>query len=251
MRRQVVNSLIVGVMLAGNANAYQATGQATELGVEQWQGGEGAATVSRTPYSGEWQGAGVGAIAGALLAGPPGFIVGAVGGGLVGRSAGLESDLLSARQEVGRLERQQQSEIRQLLQLSQQLETAKSSYRQQLDAIASGFVLRLYFRTGSDRMEPEDLRDLASLAAALRTIGGLRIVVHAHADRRGSEEINRNLSVARAEEVGRQLILHGVGPERIVRQAHGETDARYPVDDREGLGYDRQVVIRFLSGVAS
>lgn len=248
MNRLVVNSLIVGVMLAGNVNAYQTQGQGTVLGVEQWRGGEENPMPGNTRYKGEWQGGGIGAIAGALLAGPPGLIVGAVGGMLAGRSAGLESDLRSVRQEVEQLEQQQLSEVQQL---TQRLESAKSSYQQQLDAIANGFVHRIHFRTGQNVMEPDDLRELTHLAVALRTIGELRIVIHAHADRRGREGVNQNLSVARAEAVSRQLVLHGVDPERIIRQAHGEADARYPADDREGLGYDRQVVIRFLSGATS
>jgi len=248
MNRLVVNSLIVGAMLAGNANAYQTQGQGTVLGVEQWRGGEENLMPGDTRYPGEWQGGGIGAVAGALLAGPPGLIVGAVGGMLAGRSAGLESDLRSARQEVEQLEQQQLSEVQQL---TQRLASAKTSYQQQLDAIANGFVHRIHFRTGQNVMEPDDLRELTHLAVALRTISKLRIVIHAHADRRGREGVNQNLSVARADEVSRQLVLHGVDPERIVRQAHGEADARYPADDREGLGYDRQVVIRFLSGATS
>lgn len=248
MNRLVVNSLIVGVMLAGNANAYQTRGQGTALGLEQWQAGEDDQMAGYVHYAGEWQGAGIGAIAGALLAGPPGLILGAAGGVLAGRSAGLESDLRSARQEVEQLEQQQLSQVQQL---TQRLESAKSRYQQQLDAIANGFVHRIHFRTGQNVMEPDDLRELTHLAVALRTIGELRIVIHAHADRRGREGGNQNLSVARAEAVSRQLILHGVDPERIVRQAHGEADARYPAEDREGLGYDRQVVIRFLSGATS
>lgn len=248
MSRQLVNSLIVGVMLAGNASAYQAQAQGTVLGLEQWQAGEESQVADHARYPGEWQGAGIGAIAGALLAGPPGLIVGAAGGVLTGRSVGLESDLRSARQELAQLEQQQQSKVRQL---TQRLESAKLSYQQQLDAIANGFLHRIHFRTGQNVMEPDDLRELTDLAVALRTIGELRIVIHAHADRRGRERVNQDLSMARAEAVSQQLILHGVDPQRIIRQAHGAADARYPVDDREGLGYDRQVVIRFLSGVAS
>lgn len=251
MRRKVVNSLVAGVVLAGNAFACQAGGQAGMPGLEQWQDNPGSGVVKDSRYPQAWQGAGIGAIAGAILAGPPGFIVGAAGGALAGTSAGLESDLHATRQELQRLERDQQLEAEQLTALAQQLASAKSAYRQQLDAIARGFVQRIYFRTGKNTLEPEDLRDLANLAEALRTFSQLRVVVHAHADRRGGAVVNRSLSAARAEAVSQQLILHGVPPERIARQAHGESDARYPADDREGLGYDRQVVIRLLSGAAS
>jgi outer membrane protein OmpA-like peptidoglycan-associated protein len=249
MNRSVLFSLLAGAMLSGNAHAYQSPGRTVDGGLEQWRGS--AAAGSETRYPGEWQGAGVGAVAGALLAGPPGFIVGAVGGVLAGRSTGLESDLHSARQEVARLERLRQAEAGRQRQLAERLASAEWRGRQQLEAIAGGFVYRLHFRTGQSVIEVDDRLALERLAVALRTLAGLGIEVHAYADRRGTEDGNRALSQARAQAVVEQLLRHGVESGRIVRQAHGEAAARYPAADREGLGYDRQVVIRFSSGAAS
>ncbi|WP_260294816.1 OmpA family protein [Sedimenticola hydrogenitrophicus] len=249
MNRSVLFSLLAGVMLSGNAHAYQSPGWAVDGGLEQWRGGDVAGSENR--YPGEWQGGGVGAVAGALLAGPPGFIVGAVGGALAGRSAGLESDLHSARQELARLERLHQAEAGRQRQLEERLASAEWRGRQQLQAIAGGFVYRLYFRTGQSVIEADDRLALERLVVALQTLAGLNIEVHAYADRRGSEEGNRALSQARAQAVVEQLLRHGLESGRIVHQAHGEAAARYPAADREGLGYDRQVVIRFRDGAAS
>lgn len=252
MNRSAVISLVVGTMLAGNAGAYQHMDpEEATWGVERWQVSGSDPEPVQSGYRSEWQGAGIGALAGALLAGPPGFIVGAAGGVLAGRGAGLESDLHAARQEVERLEQQQQGEAQQRQRLIRQLVAEKDVQQRRLDAIAEGFVYRVHFRTGGSALEPAERQDLKQLAKALRTLEGLRIEIHAHADRRGEEAGNQRLSAARAEAVSRWLIEQGVGADRIVRHAHGESTARYPVADREGLGYDRQVVIRFAAGGAS
>lgn len=252
MKRQLINSLVASALLAGNAHAYQASGQERAPGLEQWQErGLDEWTGSDSEYRVAWQGAGIGALAGALLAGPPGLIAGAAGGALAGRSAGLESDLHDARRQLEQQKHEQLLTEGQLAQLTQRLESAKSAYRQQLDAIAGGFVHRIRFRTGKATLEPDALHDLSRLAAALKRVNGLRVVVHAHADRRGGAAMNLALSAARAEAVSQQLTRHGVEPERIARQLHGEAEAGYPVDDPEGLGYDRQVVIRLLPVDAS
>lgn len=247
MNKSVAIFLLAGALTGGPAQGWAAA--ADERGLEQWQAGAGAAT-GDIRYRQEWQGAGIGGLAGALLAGPPGFVVGAVGGALAGRNAGLEPDLLAARREVEQLRQQRQADARGLSELTLQLQSARAQRRQLLQAVADGLIYRLHFRTGQSVMEPVDQRAVKRLATALRRISGLRVEVHAHADRRGDAAGNRQLSEARARTVAEQLLREGVTADRILSSAHGELQARYPADDREGLGYDRQVVIRFRVGEA-
>lgn len=240
---------MIGMLLAGNASAYGGD-QESPQGLEQWQQPWSGESADTTDYRETWQGAGIGAIAGAIIGGPPGFIVGAAGGGLLGRHRGLEADLHSTRQTMAQLSQAERVKSGQLQTLTRQLAAAQSDYRQRLEVIARGFVQRIHFRTGETTLEPEDRQDLAELAAMLRTLDEWRIVLHAHADRRGGRGANQALSAARAEVVSRALIQQGVQPARISRQAHGETAARYSVNDPEGLVYDRQVVIRLQVGGA-
>ncbi len=249
MNRQVVNVLMIGMLLAGNAGAY-GSDQESPQGLEQWQQPWNGQAGGETRYPETWQGAGIGAIAGAIIGGPPGFIVGAAGGVLAGRNQGLEADLQNTKQALQRLSQQEQAKSGRLQELAGQLAAAQADYQQRLQAIARGFTQRIHFRTGKTTLEPEAQQDLADLAAMLQTQPAWHIVLHAHADRRGKPSTNQALSAARAEAVSQQLVLHGVDPARIARQAHGESDARYPAEDREGLVYDRQVVIRLGTGGA-
>ncbi|WP_428623984.1 OmpA family protein [Sedimenticola sp.] len=242
MNKTTAISLVAGMVLTATVGASPAMGPGAELGLEQWQGGGAAQDADRSPPP--WRGVGIGAIVGALLGGPPGFIVGAAGGVLVEQNAGLESDLHTARQEVERLARQQREASVQRESLSRQLSAEREHYRGQLKALADGFVFRIRFRTGQSVMEPEAQHDLEQLAQALAPLPHLVLTLDAYADRRGRTEQNQRLSEARAEAVIRPLIRHGVTAGRLVKLAHGEDAARYPADDPEGLGYDRQVVIR-------
>lgn len=250
MNRQVVNSLMIGMLLAANASAF-ASDQESPQGLEQWQQPWRGHAGGEPRYAETWQGAGIGAIAGAIIGGPPGFIAGAAGGVLAGHNRGLEADLQSTKQEVKRLSRQEQSKSERLQDLTRQLAAARSDYQQRLQAIARGFTQRIHFRTGKTLLEPEAQQDLVELAAMLQTQREWHVVLHAHADRRGTQAANQALSAARAEAVSQQLILHGVAAARISREVHGESDARYPAEDREGLVYDRQVVISLRTGGAS
>lgn len=245
MNRAVIFSLIVGLAGSINVQAYESHYPPADLGAEQWQGGRHSEDQRASSYSEEWQGAGMGGLAGALLAGPPGFIIGAAGGVLAGRNAGMESDLHTTRQEVARLEQQQQQTSAALNELTTQLTAEQSQQRQQLQAIASGFLYRVQFRTNQSRLETQDQLAIKDLAKALGTLQSLKIHIHAFADKRGQSQENLSLTEARAQTVAQQLMRWGVSGRRIKTRAYGEASARYDQPDVEGLGFDRQVIIRF------
>jgi outer membrane protein OmpA-like peptidoglycan-associated protein len=245
MNRAVLFPLMAGLAWGNCASAYESNYLNAVHDVEQWQGGHFNEQETAPTYSEEWQGAGIGGIAGAILAGPPGFIIGAAGGVLAGRNSGLESDLHTTRQEVARLQQQRKQDVAQLAELSQQLRTAHSHNKQQLQAIASGFIYRIQFRTNQSALELQDQQALKALAQALGTLQSLRVHVQAFADKRGRTSNNQTLTEARALSVTDQLVQWGVPFKRIETQAYGEANAQYDPSDVEGLGYDRQVIIRF------
>lgn len=249
MKRAVVCSLIVGTLLSGGVGATELFGEGQ--GVQRWQGGGDAAVPGPAPEPAGWTGGAVGAIAGALVAGPPGFIVGAAGGVLVERNAGLESDLHTLRQEVSLLRQRQSDQRESVLKLRQQLGALEHTRQRQLQMLSDALVYSVRFRTDQARPEPADEAELKRLATALKAIERLRISLHAHADRRGSQDHNRRLSEKRARAVRELLIDAGVSAGRIRTRSEGESGARYPLDDREGLGFDRRVEIRFHYGEES
>jgi len=88
------------------------------------------------------------------------------------------------------------------------------------------------------------LDEVAALVAANPELG--RIEVGGHTDSRGSEDLNRRLSYARAEAVKGYLIGRGVPAERIEARGYGESE---PVESNRvesGRDANRRVTFRLL-----
>ncbi|MES9874053.1 MAG: OmpA family protein [Candidatus Sedimenticola sp. 6PFRAG7] len=193
----------------------------------------------------EWKGMGAGSIVGAIVAGPPGLILGAAGGALIGRTHGLAEGVNEVRKEVSALNRELEESRAQHLQLNQLLNQAKMQRRGQLEAIVSGMVLNIQFRTESASLEPYLQHQLKRLARSMSAFPELFIHVDAFADQRGGNAFNLGLSAKRAEVVSRYLQAEGIKAFRIQKIPHGEEGSKYSPADTEGLGYDRRVLIRF------
>ncbi len=190
----------------------------------------------------------IGALTGGLLAGPPGLMVGLIGGVLFGHIEGQNSQIRQASDELS--DAQQQIEILSAQQAGQQARILQQMQtgRTHLDAMAEGFSFCLRFRTESAAIEPAIQPHLDALAGMLNAFTELDIEVRASADRRGSNAYNQDLTRLRAAAVVQQLIKAGVSEDRIRTQVTGEKAALYPENDPEGLSFDRYVVISFLPG---
>ena len=200
-------------------------------------------------YKQEWQGMGIGALVGAIAGGPPGFIIGAAGGGLIGRHQGLEGDLHSAEKRITKLTslqqgaetelkvtQQQITELRKNLSQSKStlktqakaLEVTNKQYEKQLDAIIQGFILNLQFRTESAELEPHFEQQLEQAITIMRAFPELSIHVHAHADHRGTDIFNQSLTQRRANSVVRRLRAAGIRAGRIHKRSLGDTMPGFP-----------------------
>ncbi|MCW8906805.1 MAG: OmpA family protein [Sedimenticola sp.] len=246
MKKAVVWSLIVGTLLSGGAGAMETFGEGQ--GAQRWQGAREQEMAGEAHQQVGVTGAAIGALAGALMAGPPGFIVGAAGGVLVERNGGLEADLHSLRQEVSALQQQEFRYRQTVRELRRQAREQANTRQRELRAVADAFVYSIRFRSDQAQPEAADVSELQRLATVLKQIESLRLTLHAHADGRGTDAYNRQLSEARAAVVKELLVAAGLAPGRIRCVAQGESGARYPLNDREGLGFDRRVEIRLDYG---
>jgi outer membrane protein OmpA-like peptidoglycan-associated protein len=70
------------------------------------------------------------------------------------------------------------------------------------------------------------------------------IVIHGHADSRGSATYNKGLSRRRALAVKNQLVKMGADPKRIKIIAHGEADPTASNNTAEGMAENRRAVMR-------
>ena len=92
------------------------------------------------------------------------------------------------------------------------------------------------FQTGSAELTPEARGQLENLGKALASRNGKlapgEIVIEGHTDARGSDDLNRKLSAARAQSVARHLVaVHGVDAKALKPVGRGKDelkDARNP-----------------------
>lgn len=204
-------------------------------------------------------GVGAGAAAGALLAGPPGALLGAGFGGFLGErlarardASELETELAIARSDLG--------DVRESLQRSRQHVTGlRADLADRDQRIAElenarrssiGLESEILFRTGESTLGPGTERRLDGLAAVLRDNPDTRIRLDAHADPRGGPDSNLALSRERARSVGEALTVRGIDPARIDIHAHGDELSEAAAGDLDAYALERRVRIR-LEGDAS
>lgn len=205
-------------------------------------------------------GTGAGALVGAILAGPPGLMVGAIGGNYIGRSAALEEELESAKQELGATQRElarARSELVRQRRLAQERREARpiqvasaqpiglEKPADVLEAVRKGFTFTVQFRTGSDVIESHFRSQLARLARGLGELEETRVRLQGFADPRGAQDHNLALSRRRVASVRGILVANGVEPERIREAAHGEARPLFQQGDPEGYDFERRVLITF------
>ncbi|MDJ0807766.1 MAG: OmpA family protein [Gammaproteobacteria bacterium] len=193
----------------------------------------------------------IGAVAGGILAGPPGIVAGLIGGAVFGHIDDQKEQIQNAGQalkmaqhKIESLSTQQASEHARMLQQVR-------ANQMRLQAVAQGFSFCLGFRTESADIEPAIQPHLNALAGMLNAFQELDIEVYASADRRGTDSYNLELTRLRAQAVVQQLREAGVSSERIRMKIGGEQTAVYPETDTDGLAFDRYVVLSFVAEDAS
>ncbi|HKJ08079.1 MAG TPA: sortase-associated OmpA-like protein PdsO [Gammaproteobacteria bacterium] len=195
-------------------------------------------------------GFGGGAAFGALVAGPPGAILGAIGGGLFARYRQMEKTHHHDTQALGDA-RGRIADLRsRLAKRNVQAVTRREVIERQSDtaaatAVAQGFSLMVPFRTDSAALEPQFHRQLQRLAGALKMFPRLQVQLAGYADPRGSDAHNLALSERRVAAVRELLVGSGVPAARIQQSAYGERDPASKGTDGESLFFDRRVRITF------
>ncbi len=194
-------------------------------------------------------GFGLGALIGGLIAGPPGIIIGAAGGAWLGNKEGkedakitnLEDRLIKKQTELASL----QNEFSDLQStFGNELKKVKFEKRYSaLEDLSRGVSLTIYFRTESANIDSEIVPRIGHLATYLEQFPEIQLHLEAHADRRGHEKYNRQLSYNRAQSVETELIRAGINNKRIHIHSYGESNALAVEGDTEGYVFDRRVNI--------
>lgn len=201
-----------------------------------------------------------GMTAGALAGGPPGLIVGAAIGALLGdgwnarrQVADLQFDLYESRLRLAMLQEETER-----LQANLAAGTAGNGggarvipARVEMPAgpiCCDNTVVSLYFRSGASAIEEHELEVLNSLANLSRRLPDPVIEITGYADRNGDAVANLQLSRRRSESVQRYLHDLGLGNTRITTVAYGESRPLQATQDLEADFFDRRVIVRLRDG---
>ena len=95
-------------------------------------------------------------------------------------------------------------------------------------------------------LTPDSYEILEQVAASLVANAEVRVEVAGHTDGSGSPELNRELSLARANAGRDYLVASGVGPERLVARGYGSDQPVATNATEEGRAQNRRVELRLV-----
>jgi outer membrane protein OmpA-like peptidoglycan-associated protein len=210
--------------------------------------GERAHAKKDHPQKEQSIGLGSGAAIGALAGGPVGLIIGAAFGGWLGDRFHQERDArTAAERHAGDAQARAESLSQRLKGTEQQLASSEADLKSERSAhradLERAVALDVRFRTEGSAIDTGDEQRLAELASFVAPLDGTVIRLDGHADVRGTQQYNDALSVTRAESVRDALVRAGMPAERIVVTGEGSAEATAPVEDVDGMAFDRRVAV--------
>jgi outer membrane protein OmpA-like peptidoglycan-associated protein len=172
-------------------------------------------------------------IAGAVAAGPIGFIAGALGGAFLADQSRQANNAELALQRASEEHNQ----------LRQALNEQEGEIRQLEGLAAERMTFQVLFASGADTLNDLDRQRIKVLADHLQDNPELVVSLDGHADPRGTDEYNNVLSQERAKAVKQALEELGIPAERISHQGHGNRFSSATKGDEEAYQQERRVDI--------
>lgn len=206
------------------------------------------ASAARADYTELKQGGAftTGGVVGAVLGGPIGMFVGALGGAYVAeqiKKVDEQEDLVMA---LAQSEQKANILSLELAARNRDLAQQEENLSQLQDLALDKLQLQVMFHTGSDVLTEQGAQQLESLASFLQRNGHLAIQLNGHTDPRGTDEYNNVLSQYRAKSVEQALVEKGVAAKRIAVSAFGSGQSRARSGDLEAYALERRVDIEIL-----
>ncbi|MHB8709301.1 MAG: OmpA family protein [Desulfuromonadales bacterium] len=121
-----------------------------------------------------------------------------------------------------------------------------ASIRRDADVLAVTFKSDVLFDSGSASLKPGAYQEIDRVSSVLIQYPETRIMVAGHTDSDGSEAMNQDLSVRRAEAVRSVLVSQGVSTARITTQGFGESQPIADNNTAAGKQLNRRVVITII-----
>jgi outer membrane protein OmpA-like peptidoglycan-associated protein len=193
----------------------------------------------------------IGVVVGTLLGGAPGVVLGLTGGAMIGELEARKEQVDEKDTALSALELTQQREQLAAVEHQALYQQQRAAEYARLEAIQQGYTFCLGFRSDSAEIEAGIGGQLKALVVMLQAFPELKLQIRAGADVRGSDDYNKALSRRRADAVANLLMTAGLQKDRMEINYIGEAQARYPIQDLEGLAYDRMVQLTLVKGEAS
>ncbi len=245
MKKQLITIAITSTLLAGTTqNAYASEQE-----------------VSNNKHK-QYIGTGIGATAGALVAGPVGFIIGGLIGNLAGKHDAMDDNVTTQNHAADELFVAEVSQpatapttenqaleavvVAQAGEINTVINDDNSDHSSELkDVIIENLSLDVLFLSGSTSIEEFYKSRLQSVAKLMQKMPDTDIQLEGYSDRRGDEDTNMALSSERLVSVRDELVQAGIDESRIHMIAFGEQQFASKPGDLEAYTFDRRVVIRF------
>ena len=207
-------------------------------------------------------GTSIGAVTGALFAGPVGFVA----GGLIGNLAARHNASHSTPTEISLSDDRQSADAStpsanetdntdpspEPLMLAQSgapepvINEARTQPSAELaETIVNDMQLDVFFLSGSTAIETFFLSRIQAVVSLLEQMPDVDVHLEGFSDRRGNNEDNLELANQRLDAVRTELLAAGVATNRIHLNAFGEQQFNSEPGDLEAYTFDRRVVIRF------
>jgi len=110
------------------------------------------------------------------------------------------------------------------------------------------FLSGVAFATGESTLNTEGKYILAKLSGVMLAFEDMKLSIEGHTDSTGGDEINRKLSLARADSVKAFLTEMGVAAANMTTQGFGSDKPLMPNDTPEGRARNRRVEIVMVEG---
>jgi len=194
---------------------------------------------------------GGGAVIGGVAGGPVGLVLGTTLGAWLGdrfdeehnARIQLEQRWTEAKEEVAALNDLVTSSEHQVAALESQIHQEN---RNMQNTLRDALDVQVLFRTNESTLPDETQDRLLRLAGLLAHLDGTLIHIEGHADSRGDQEHNDQLSAQRASSVRDLLIEAGVPLNRIMIDGYGETYASAEENDIDSMAMERRVDLTLI-----
>jgi outer membrane protein OmpA-like peptidoglycan-associated protein len=114
------------------------------------------------------------------------------------------------------------------------------------NALQEAFEVEVYFRTGEAALQQTVAERVERLGQIMRGFNDFAIVIEGHADPRGDESYNEQLSAERAAAVREALIRAGLPGDKITTRASGERASQATEGDLDAMALERRVDVSIV-----